>query len=337
MTARFSRNRQNTRVIEVVNQRQAGNSPPDTGRSVHIERGVVSSDGDEFRCGCGPIPLRFQGGVPAQRAGWLVKGRVASLHARAAHLILFEITNHAVCAAKDQDLLVEAQPPLLEKEGNGAVSDPILFPSFSRRGGCAIKQVPRRILSGTTGVVSYSALPSRQCLPTNPSLREEPANGVFAMECTQSGCRRFDLVFDLTARTAGPLELEVERDACVFVWHENRTQMATQAFAPCDVMQWLFSGSRDGCRNQFRQRLPGPLLENGNRRSASGQDVRRPAAADGNHLRLLMLRCRSATAPLLLQGDGESPGFLPQLQDVSVAEQDAVVGVKDEHESSLVL
>src|SRR5215470_1491077 len=128
MTARFSRNRQNTRVIEVVNQRQAGNSPPDTGRSVHIERGVVSSDGDEFRCGCGPIPLRFQGGVAAQRQGWLVKGRVASLYARAALLILFEITNHPVCAAKERDLFINgAATPSLKTEGNGPVSQPIPF------------------------------------------------------------------------------------------------------------------------------------------------------------------------------------------------------------------
>ena len=44
-------------------------------------------------------------------------------------LILFEITNHPVCAAKDalQHLLI-AQPPLLSKEGNGAVSHPH-FPS----------------------------------------------------------------------------------------------------------------------------------------------------------------------------------------------------------------
>jgi len=40
---------------------------------------------------------------------------------------LFEITNHPVCAAKEQDLLVEAQPPLLEKEGNGAATTPELI------------------------------------------------------------------------------------------------------------------------------------------------------------------------------------------------------------------
>ena len=55
--------------------------------------------------------------VRSARAGWLVKGRVASLYARVALLILLEITNHPVCASKERDLLIEAQPPLLEKEG----------------------------------------------------------------------------------------------------------------------------------------------------------------------------------------------------------------------------
>ena|SRR5215475_10488946 len=62
----------------------------------------------------------FKGEEAAQRRGGLVKGRVASLYACVAILILFEITNHPVCAAKERDLLIEAQPPLLEKEGNGA-------------------------------------------------------------------------------------------------------------------------------------------------------------------------------------------------------------------------
>ena len=71
--------------------------------------------------------LRFQGGVAAPlikrsrsltaQTGWLVKGRVASLYACAALLILFEITNHPVCAAKERELFIEAQPPLLENGG----------------------------------------------------------------------------------------------------------------------------------------------------------------------------------------------------------------------------
>ena len=60
----------------------------------------------------GPIPLRLQGGV-ARSAGWLVKGRVASIYARVALHILFEFTNHPVCAAKERDFLLMAQPPLL--------------------------------------------------------------------------------------------------------------------------------------------------------------------------------------------------------------------------------
>src|SRR5215831_11508431 len=55
----------------------------------------------------------FKGGVAAQRPGWLVKGRVASLYARVALLILFDITNHPVCAAKERDLFIDgaATPP----------------------------------------------------------------------------------------------------------------------------------------------------------------------------------------------------------------------------------
>src|SRR5215472_6352035 len=43
-------------------------------------------------------------------------------------LILLESTNHPVCAAKERDLLLMAQPPLLEKEGNGPVSQPTHSP-----------------------------------------------------------------------------------------------------------------------------------------------------------------------------------------------------------------
>jgi hypothetical protein len=48
-----------------------------------------------------------------------LKGREASLYARVALLVLLiEFANHPVCAAKERDLLIEAQPPL-EKEGIG--------------------------------------------------------------------------------------------------------------------------------------------------------------------------------------------------------------------------
>jgi len=39
------------------------------------------------------------------------------MNIRVAHLILLEFTNHPVCAAKEQDLFIEAQPPLLENGG----------------------------------------------------------------------------------------------------------------------------------------------------------------------------------------------------------------------------
>src|SRR5215470_2650484 len=66
----------------------------------------------------------FKGGEAAQRPGWFVKSRVASLYARVAILILFEITNHPVCAARERDLFLNgaATPPF--KEGNGTVSQP---------------------------------------------------------------------------------------------------------------------------------------------------------------------------------------------------------------------
>jgi len=62
-------------------------------------------------CGCGPIPL-------VSKEGWPRSGRVVSKRSRSL-LILLEFTNHPVCAAKEGDLLIEAQPPLLEKEGIG--------------------------------------------------------------------------------------------------------------------------------------------------------------------------------------------------------------------------
>ena len=75
----------------------------------------------------GPIPLLFKEGwlrhktkrsrSSAAQTGWLIKGRAVSLYARAAILILFEITNHPVCAVKERDLRIEAQPPLLENGG----------------------------------------------------------------------------------------------------------------------------------------------------------------------------------------------------------------------------
>jgi hypothetical protein len=55
-----------------------------------------------------------RGSKPLEAGGWLVKGRVATLYVRVALLILFEITNHSVCAAKERDLFISgaATPPL---------------------------------------------------------------------------------------------------------------------------------------------------------------------------------------------------------------------------------
>jgi hypothetical protein len=63
------------------------------------------------------IPLRLQGGVAARptksreaslaaRPGWLSRNREA-------HLILLELSNHPVCAAKDRDHFINgaATPP----------------------------------------------------------------------------------------------------------------------------------------------------------------------------------------------------------------------------------
>src|SRR5215468_748171 len=62
----------------------------------------------------GPIPLRFQGGV-ARSAGVVSKrSRSLIIDIREAHLILLEITNHPVCAAKERGLFIRsaATPPL---------------------------------------------------------------------------------------------------------------------------------------------------------------------------------------------------------------------------------
>src|SRR5215831_10163911 len=46
------------------------------------------------------------------------RSRSTLIDIREALLILLEFTNHPVCAAKERELLLMAQPPLLEKEGN---------------------------------------------------------------------------------------------------------------------------------------------------------------------------------------------------------------------------
>ena len=60
-------------------------------------------------------------------AGVVSKGRVASLYARVAILILFEITNHPVCVAKEGDLFINgaATPPWKGGEWTRLATDPI--------------------------------------------------------------------------------------------------------------------------------------------------------------------------------------------------------------------
>ena len=46
---------------------------------------------------------------------------------REAHLFFVRVTNHPVCADKEWDRFIEAQPPLLGKEGNVALRNRIQF------------------------------------------------------------------------------------------------------------------------------------------------------------------------------------------------------------------
>jgi len=55
------------------------------------------------------------------------RSRSILICSRSAPYFWLEFTNHPVCAAKERDLLLMAQPPLLEKEGNGAVTTPELI------------------------------------------------------------------------------------------------------------------------------------------------------------------------------------------------------------------
>src|SRR5215475_5132133 len=59
-------------------------------------------------------------------------------------LFLLEITNHPVCAAKERDLLLMAQPPLLGKEGNGSVSQPSIPLPRIATSGTVLDRNPRK-------------------------------------------------------------------------------------------------------------------------------------------------------------------------------------------------
>src|SRR5215471_4672635 len=96
---------------------------------IRTVRQVARRGGREWRwLREGSNPLRFQGGVAAPfikrsrslaaQTGWLVnsnkkKERYADINKDATR----PFSNHPVCAAKERDLFIEAQPPLLENGG----------------------------------------------------------------------------------------------------------------------------------------------------------------------------------------------------------------------------
>jgi hypothetical protein len=64
-----------------------------------------------------PFQRRGARGIKSLEA----EGGVVSKRSRSAPHFLLEVTNHPVCAAKERDLLIEAQPPLLENGGEWAL------------------------------------------------------------------------------------------------------------------------------------------------------------------------------------------------------------------------
>src|SRR5215475_2347611 len=86
-----------------------------------------------------PFPSVFKEGWRAA-PGWLVKGRVASLYARAAILIfLLEITNHPVCAAKDRGSFYSWRShPSFERRGMDPSRNPPIPPAPDRNRGTVL-------------------------------------------------------------------------------------------------------------------------------------------------------------------------------------------------------
>jgi hypothetical protein len=76
-----------------------------------------------------PLKVQRRGALgikPLEAEGGVVSKKVASppLNIRVAHRILFEFTNHLVCAAEEGIFLLRRSHPSLElgKEGNGLAS-----------------------------------------------------------------------------------------------------------------------------------------------------------------------------------------------------------------------
>src|SRR5215468_1389722 len=62
----------------------------------------------------------------AAQTGWLVISNKIRTASRAYEEAARPFINHPVCAAEERDLLIEAQPPLLEKEGNELASTTVI-------------------------------------------------------------------------------------------------------------------------------------------------------------------------------------------------------------------
>jgi hypothetical protein len=84
------------------------------------------------------------------------RSRSLLMNIRVAHLILLEFTNHPVCAAKERDLFIEAQRPLLGKRSG-------MDPSYNQ----PIPSTPRRNLwdSSEKKFIPSAAARTRSILP----------------------------------------------------------------------------------------------------------------------------------------------------------------------------
>src|SRR5215471_16205954 len=95
------------------------------------DKHVVSTDCLRVGSETAPFPSVFKEGWRAA-PGWLVKGRVASLYARAAiPIFCWKSLTTPSAPLRNGVFLFVAQPPLLGKEGNGSVSQ-LTIPSLPR-------------------------------------------------------------------------------------------------------------------------------------------------------------------------------------------------------------
>src|SRR5262249_6116704 len=121
----------------------------------------------------------------------------------------------------------------------------------------------------------------------------------FALVYGGSGCCCFDHIIHFVARTGDVIKVKLQGDYCFLVRNVDGAQAPPQPLAPAQAPQWPLSGNCGDCRNYRRQGGPEPMLEYGNGREASGENIRRPTTID-SYLRLLMLRYGFGRAALLL-------------------------------------